>query len=569
MTAAQHDGDASSRTGESAASDARTGSENASGSAREPGPAFGHFGRSLASRISLLVGLVVVVTFTWGFVALGQLRDLQAGFDRLVQVYVVFDKRLAEAHVQAVRIGEQVRTHQRGAKAGTTAPALDPALASNLRAALQTRAVGVSRAREPIDAALADPDRFGGEDELEQLRQIQASLDLLQPLVGTGTGDAVARVLDDVRAQGQIEQLFETMRAQSGRAIEELRDEVQQAQQRTERWTLGFAAVTLVIGVLAAIAVVVTLRPLRQLAANVRRLGGGDWSQRIAPEQAERHDEVGQLAAEFNQMAEALQERERRLLRGERLAAAGQLAAQITHEIRNPLSSVALNVELLDDEIRSDEGKQLLGRITAEIDRLTTITEGYLTFARRPKAELVEIDLRDEIRSLVEFIEPELDQDGVELHAALPAAPVRVMGDANQLRQALLNLIRNAKEAVLDEGQRATGRAGRIDVMLECKARAVTVVVADNGPGIGLVADKLDKIFEAFYTRKARGTGLGLPMVQQIVADHGGSVRVAATGPSGTRFEIELPAAVVAPPSRPSGSADGEASGDGEAESIA
>ncbi len=521
------------------------------------------FGQSLASRISLLVGSVVAVTFTWGFVTLGQLRDLQAGFDRLVEVYVVFDKRLAEAHVQAVRIGEQVRTHQRGGKVGNST-ALDPALASNLRAALQTRAVGVTRAREPIDAALADPERFGEDDELAQLRQIQASLDLLQPLVATGGGDAVTRVLDDVRSQGQIEQLFETMRAQSGRAIEELRDEVQQAQHRTERWTIGFAAVTLVIGVLAAIAVVLTLRPLRLLAANVRRLGGGDWSQRIASGEAARHDEVGQLAAEFNQMAEALQERERRLLRGERLAAAGQLAAQITHEIRNPLSSVALNVDLLEDEIRGDEGKRLLRQITAEIDRLTTITEGYLTFARRPKAELVEIDLGAEIANLLEFIAPELEQDGLQLRHSLPATPVMVMGDANQLRQALLNLVRNAKEALLDEGHRASGRVGRIDVMLECKPRAVTIVVADNGPGIGLVADKLDKIFEAFYTRKARGTGLGLPTVQQIVADHGGSVRVAATGPSGTRFEVELPAAVPAPPLRlstsgrhPSGDADG------------
>jgi two-component system NtrC family sensor kinase len=98
-------------------------------------------------------------------------------------------------------------------------------------------------------------------------------------------------------------------------------------------------------------------------------------------------------------MAAALQERERRLIRGERLAAVGQLAAQVTHEIRNPLSSVALNVELLADEIAatSPEAHQLLAKITTEIDRLTSITEDYLGFVRRKNPERVPLDLSAEL----------------------------------------------------------------------------------------------------------------------------------------------------------------------------
>ena len=491
---------------------------------------------SLGVRISALVAVVLVATMGWGIVTLQQLRDIQAGFDRLVEVYAVFDKRLAQAHVQAVRIGEQVRTHQ---KRTPTQPE-DPSVRKTIVAALQARATMVEAAREPIDSALREPERFGGPDELAELQGIQQSLDQLQGLVASRP---VEEVLADVRSQGQIEQLFESLRAQSGNAIEELRDEVQLARTRAERWTLGLATLTLVIGVLASVGVFLTLRPLRRLAIGVRRLGGGDWSQRVLPEHAGRGDEVGQLAAEFNHMADALQERERLLLRGERLAAAGQLAAQITHEIRNPLSSVALNVELLEDELpAASEGRRLLGKITAEVDRLTNITESYLRFARRPKPELVTIDLAAELRGWLEFTAPELAQAGVALQQDIPPAPVYVQGDANQLRQALLNLLRNAKEAALEREPGAAARAPAVAVALQCKRDTVVLVVQDNGGGIPLAPDKLDRIFEAFYTRKAQGTGLGLPMVQQILADHAGGVRVAQTGPTGTRFELTLPA---------------------------
>lgn len=499
---------------------------------------------SLAVRIAALVLGVLGATFLWGFVTLRQLRDMQAGFDRLVQVYSVFDKRLAEAHVQAVRIGEQVRTHQRGEERTP----VDAGLRATLDVALQTRAAMIVAAREPIDEALGDPERFGGAEELAELSRIQGSLGELEILVATPPD--VDTVLADVRTQGQIEQLFEALRAQSGRAIEELRDEVQTARERAERWTLGLAIATLVIGALAMVGVFLTLRPLRRLAASVRRLGRGDWSQRVLAEHAHRGDEVGRLAEEFNLMAEALEERERRLLRGERLAAAGQLAAQITHEIRNPLSAVALNAGLLEDELEeSSEGRRLLGKIVGEVDRLTNITEGYLHFARRPKPELVVIDLALELRGWLEFSGPELEQEQVELTTSLPDEPVMVMGDANQLRQALLNLLRNAKEAALGEGPAAArARAPTVGVELRCKDTVVTMVVSDNGGGITLPADELDRIFEPFYTRKARGTGLGLPMVQQIALDHGGAVRVGQTGPEGTRFELELPACATSEP---------------------
>ncbi len=492
---------------------------------------------SLAARISLLVMLVVLATFTWGFVTLQQLSDMQADFERLVEVYVKFDNELAKAQVQAMRVGEQVRTRSRQRDKPP-----DPDVLARLPVGLQERARLVVAARGPIDDALRDPARYGGQTVVAELEQIQASLQRLQELVELHEMEQPEAVLEDVPTQAQIEGLFEELRGQSGRAIDDLREEVRVAQNRIEQWAVGLAAGTLMVAALAMLGVFLTLRPLRRLALGVRRLGGGDWTQRVAID-TRPGDEMGRLATEFNHMADALQERERRLLRGERLAAAGQLAAQITHEIRNPLSSVGLNVELLEDELpEGSEGRKLLGKIMKEVDRLTAITEGYLGFARGPKVELVPMDLGAELRAMMEFIAPELAQDGVEADVRIPREVVGIDGDANQLRQAFLNLVRNAKEAVLDEEHRRLGRPQRIGVELRCKGEQVVVVVSDNGGGIPLPAEQLDRIFEAFYTRKARGTGLGLPMVQQIVQAHGGSVRVARTGPEGTQFEVELPA---------------------------
>lgn len=493
---------------------------------------------SLAARITVLVLIMLLAAAASAVVMIAQLRSLQASFDRLTEVYVVFNQRLAAAHVQAVRVHEQVRTHQSDA-----VDPLDDVFLSNFSIALRARSTSVVAAREPVDATLDEPAGFG-EGQLKALQEIQASLDELQELVVDDEMVTPTEVLVDIKTQDRVAQLFKTLAVQSEAAVQELGAEVAEAREQTERRTVLLVGAVAILGALATGGLFLTLRPLRQLTQKVRDLARGDWSQRVEIDGAQRSDEVSQLAAEFNQMAGALEERERRLLRGERLAAAGQLAAQITHEIRNPLSSVALNVELLEDEIEeaSPEARNLLGEITREIDRLNTITEDYLRFARRPKPELARLDLREHISSLITFLRPEVELAGVRLETAFPSDEVWIEGDANQLRQVFMNLVRNAVEAVT-ELDRDEGDAPWVEVRMRCKDDRVIAVVRDNGPGIDLPEDGLERIFEAFYTRKAQGTGLGLPIVQEIVVDHGGTVRVEDTGPGGTTFRVELPAA--------------------------
>src|SRR5439155_1585084 len=145
---------------------------------------------------------------------------------------------------------------------------------------------------------------------------------------------------------------------------------------------------------------------------------------------------------------------------------------------------------------------------------LTGITEEYLRFARLPKPQLQRADANDIVRELLEFVRPELDSAGVKVSLSLSPGLPRVLADVAQLRQLLLNLLRNAREAMSGGGSlRVTTRATKATVEIE---------VRDSGPGIS--AERLARIFDPFFTTKERGTGLGLAMAQEIAQEHGGQL---------------------------------------------
>jgi two-component system, NtrC family, sensor kinase len=529
---------------------------------------------SLAARIVALVLLVVFGTGAAALVIRAQVRGLGANFDLLTGVYIPFQTTLLHAQIQSQRINSFV--------AGYGNPEAQPDRAGllNFEEALVLRANLVAEVRVPLEQALLHPDRVGGLEQLDHVRDLLRQVDELAALVALEEDVEIVEILANAPRQHDINRRFNELEQRASEAVRSQRDTVakanREAEQRALVITFGAAALSLI----ATLLVIVTLRPLRRLAVSVRRIGRGEWRERIeVGPRPERDDEVARLAREVNLMAATLEERERRLIHGERLAAIGRLAAQITHEIRNPLSSVALNAELLGDELDElgelegvDEARQLLARISTEVDRLTQITEAYLGFARRPKPQMARVELGHEIGDLLDFLATEHERNRITIVREFAAAPVWVEADAGQLRQALINLLRNAQEAVLEqvEGSGASRdfdvgdlgdlledemnssaapgvaadneRAGTITVSLACKDRRALVIVADTGPGIPIPAQGVERIFEAFVTSKAHGTGLGLPMVQQIAVDHGGAVRLLSTGPEGTRFEFSLPA---------------------------
>jgi signal transduction histidine kinase len=294
---------------------------------------------------------------------------------------------------------------------------------------------------------------------------------------------------------------------------------------------LGTAAVAL--GLLVTFWVVIALRPLRRLRDAARRISAGDYASRI-PEKGPA--EVADLAREFNSMGRAVEERERELVRSERLAAVGKMAAMITHEVRNPLSSIGLNTELLEDELgehATDEARALCRSIHHEVDRLTAITEEYLAFARLPKPKLAPEAVNPMVGALAAFVREDLAAKQIKLVTNLAADDPIAHVDNNQIRQCLINLVRNAADAVVAKG------SGTITLRTKSVAKRVEIEVEDDG--VGIPSELQGKLFDGFFSTKEGGSGLGLALTQQIVRDHGGELRVASAVGRGTTFTVSVP----------------------------
>ncbi|MBA3451827.1 MAG: HAMP domain-containing protein [Deltaproteobacteria bacterium] len=297
---------------------------------------------------------------------------------------------------------------------------------------------------------------------------------------------------------------------------------------------LGLAAVLL--GLVITVWVVITLRPLRRLRDGARRIAAGDYASRI-PERGP--SEVADLAREFNSMGRAVEERERELVRSERLAAVGKMAAMITHEVRNPLSSIGLNTELIEEELlevpNAEEARGLCRSIHREVDRLTAITEEYLAFARLPKPKVAHEPVNPMVAALASFVREDLAGKKVALSTELSSDDPIGLIDAGQIRQCLINLVRNASEAVAAKG------GGRVTLRTRRDGDRVAIEVEDDG--VGIPADVLPRLFDPFFSTKDSGSGLGLALTQQIVRDHGGDLDVSSVVGRGTTFTVRVPGA--------------------------
>ena len=366
-------------------------------------------------------------------------------------------------------------------------------------------------------------------------------------------GPDVVALSEEMR---RIERRIEREIKDLGLALEsKVTERVRRTEAEESRVTLTILLLSLT-AVLVAFAVILfaqrTLRPIRRLTEGVQDVKRGDFAQRV---DVPGHDEIAGLAREFNEMAQALSDREAELvskrtalLRAERLAAVGKMAAQISHEIRNPLSSIGLNTELMAEELasarfdeprRSDEVRALLTAIAAEVDRLTEITEEYLSFARMPRPKVEPEDVSGIVRDVLAFVESEIESVGIELRRNLSEEIPPAFADEGQIRQALLNLLRNAREAL-------RGRGGRIEVKTSLLDEKVVIEISDDGPGIR--PEDMERIFEPFVSTKEGGTGLGLSLTQQIMAEHGGSVTCTSELGRGTTFRLELRRADVKQP---------------------
>lgn len=227
-------------------------------------------------------------------------------------------------------------------------------------------------------------------------------------------------------------------------------------------------------------------------------------------------------------------------IQAERLAMVGTMAAQVAHEIRNPLGSITFNLDLIHREIDSltqagrhppDEARTLVNEMRAEVRRIQRVIEDYLQFARLPKLQKQPVDLNAFFEQKLAFYGSELARENVKLRTHFDPALPTINADAEQLWQALLNLIRNSRQAMPAGGELTIGtwRDG---------GRAL-LRITDNGKG--MTGEQLKQMFVPFFTTKKEGTGLGLALVQQIVTEHGGHVECESVSGKGSTFTLFLP----------------------------
>lgn len=232
--------------------------------------------------------------------------------------------------------------------------------------------------------------------------------------------------------------------------------------------------------------------------------------------------------------------REERLakIRMQRLAQLGTLLAGFAHEVRNPLSTIGLNLQLVLEEFHDPETprdkrtQKRLATVEAEVRRLQKILDEFLSFARAPEPRLAPIDLNARLQAVVEFHEPELRELGVTLRFYPGGDVGQVPADWDHLQAAIVNLLRNAKDA--------TPAGGEILVSTKRDGGYVTIRVTDTGAG--MPADVQARVFEPYFSTKRSGTGLGLPTVRRVVEEHGGTLTLQSEVGKGSQFSLRLPA---------------------------
>jgi two-component system, sporulation sensor kinase E len=229
--------------------------------------------------------------------------------------------------------------------------------------------------------------------------------------------------------------------------------------------------------------------------------------------------------------------REARLRRAESLASLTTLAAGVAHEIKNPLGSMGIHLQLIRrktggrESVDARELEPHLAVLAEEVDRLNRIVVDFLFAVKPMDARLEDADLNAVVRDLIAFVRPEMEQAGVTVESDLADDLPALKLDVRYIRQALLNLIKNAVAAM--------GGGGRLRLETQRRGGEVQVRVIDTGSGIP--AEILDKIFEPYFTTKPFGTGLGLTIVFKIVKEHFGDIAVASREGEGTAFTITLP----------------------------
>jgi two-component system NtrC family sensor kinase len=283
------------------------------------------------------------------------------------------------------------------------------------------------------------------------------------------------------------------------------------------------------------------LQPIRQLIFASHQWAGGNLDYRV---EATQKDEIAELAETFNLMASSLKERDERLkeytqqqiMKSERLATLGQLAAGVAHEINNPLGAILMYSHLSLEEMGTDDPRRKnLEKVAAEATRCKNIVRGLLDFARQSEPNVEEADANEILKRTLSVLQNQAQFQNIKITTTFSTSLPKAMMDSGQIQQVFTNIILNAAEAI--DGQ------GEINITTRTVEGGQFIEIEFTDTGCGISRENLEKIFDPFFTTKevGRGTGLGLAVSYGIIARHRGSINVNSNPGKGTTFILRLP----------------------------
>ena len=286
--------------------------------------------------------------------------------------------------------------------------------------------------------------------------------------------------------------------------------------------------ITLISGLLFGLGMIIRLiRPILQLKSSVDGMVGDGMVRRIP---VQGNDEIGELSGAFNDMLarldNAIEEQERMC----RLAATGELAATLAHEIKNPLNAIGGAATYIGKNTKGSLTKEFVSVITSEVSRINNLTTTLLSFSKTASPNPEPTDLNRVVRDSLTLLSKESPDLQVTVIEELAADLPLVNCDYNQIKQVIINLLINAHDAVSENGE--------IKVKTWQKKNRTYLAVEDNGSGIS--AEIIHNIFNPFFTTKTRGTGLGLAISKKIAKEHGGDLTVESTPGEGSTFTLGL-----------------------------
>jgi two-component system, NtrC family, sensor kinase len=393
-------------------------------------------------------------------------------------------------------------------------------------------------------------------DNFELLKKKNTELKVNYPLAAVnlaGVEQAIAKAVVQPSSAGLAEMNSELLKVkiEITRHIDESRQEQMATAERFKMLWDSAALASLLFGLiglllLGAIIGLFFTRLTNDLHTLKARAMGIIKGERNEPTPVTRNDEVGELMHAVNQMASALDERERELVitrqkffHREKMAAVGALAAGVAHEIGNPIAAMSGVLQEMVDEQGEGEfkeaGRNKLTVLQTQIQRLSAITREISGFAAPQPMERQLLDLNGLVRTTAGLMGYDKRMNRVSLRLNLDSQLPAIYGVADQLTQVIMNLLINAADAL---GSRAEG-AREINLRSELSGNNVCFTVADNGGGMDQAT--LNRAFEAFYTTKSKGTGLGLSLCYSIITGHGGTIEIESTPNQGTQVRIFLP----------------------------